>query len=59
MATNTPVKLNVKQIYIKEDTFEGTPYQHLIVELTNGMSCKSKLTRFELETLKRQSGVSA
>lgn len=52
MATKTPVKLEIKEIYIYEDQYEGTPYQHLVVEFRNGMKCKSKLTTFEKDTLK-------
>lgn len=44
--------VKVSSIYAQKGNYEGNDYFQAIAELDNGMKLKTKLTRFEFETLK-------
>lgn len=46
--------VDVEDVYITQGNYEGIDYYRLVVKLDNGMTTKSKLTKFEYDTLLRQ-----
>ena len=46
--------VGVEDVYITQGNYEGIDYYRLVVKLDNGMTAKSKLTKFEYDTLIRQ-----